>query len=119
MSVSTDKMLANELRCAPGGASQGLQLLLATGAFFACYAIYGSVAGMMPLLSERLKLTPAQVGFALAIPVLLGSVGRIPLGILSDHLGGRIVYIFVMAFSIAPALLLGVAQNYWQVLTLA
>jgi NNP family nitrate/nitrite transporter-like MFS transporter len=48
--------------------------------------------------------------------MLLGSVGRIGLGILADRYGGRVVLIGVMIFSVIPALLLGLAQTYWQVL---
>jgi len=41
-----------------------------------------------------------QKSIAIAIPVLLGSLGRIPLGILADRFGGRIVFSLVMLFSI-------------------
>jgi NNP family nitrate/nitrite transporter-like MFS transporter len=99
-----------------GRAREEVQLVLATGGFFVCFAIFGSVAGMMPFTAERLGLTNAQVGFALAVPVLLGAAGRIPLGMLTDRIGGRAVYIGVMAFSIVPALLMGLANRYWQVL---
>jgi nitrate/nitrite transporter NarK len=58
-------------------AGDALQLTLGTGAFAVCFAIFGSVSAMMPALSERLGLTPIQVSIALAVPVLLGSLGRI------------------------------------------
>ena len=93
-----------------------VQLVLATGAFFVCFAAYGSVGAMMPLAIERMGLSAGQVGFALAVPALLGSAGRLPLGMLSDRLGGRVIYIGVMALSIVPAVLLGCAASYWQIL---
>jgi NNP family nitrate/nitrite transporter-like MFS transporter len=92
------------------------QLTLGTGAFAVCFAIFGSVSAMMPLLRERLELSPIQVSMALAVPVLLGSLGRIPLGILTDHNGGRSVFLGVMAASIVPALLMGWVDAYWQLL---
>jgi NNP family nitrate/nitrite transporter-like MFS transporter len=100
---------------APTGA--GLQLMIATGTFCVCFALFGSLAGMMPTLSERLKLTESEVGLALAIPVLLGSLGRIPLGILSDRLGGRTVLLWVLAVSIVPALLMPYVATFGQLLT--
>jgi NNP family nitrate/nitrite transporter-like MFS transporter len=100
---------------APAG-SPALQLTLATGAFAVCFAIFGSVSAMMPILRHELKLTPIQVSVALALPVLLGSLGRIPLGILTDARGGRVVFIVVMICSIIPAVLVGFVTEYWQLL---
>ena len=71
-------------------------------AFAICFAVFGSVSAMMPILKENLDLNPVQVSIALAIPVLLGSVGRIPLGVLSDRYGGRLVFALVMAVSAGP-----------------
>src|SRR5574341_98515 len=91
-----------------------LQLALATGAFAICFAVFGSVSAMMPILKKKLALDPAQVSVALAIPVLLGSLGRIPLGILTDRFGGRLIFSVVMACSIAPAFLIGFVTAYWH-----
>ncbi|HYV35832.1 MAG TPA: MFS transporter [Gemmataceae bacterium] len=93
-----------------------LQLILGTGAFACCFAIFGSVSAMMPLLRQRLNLDAMEVSIALAIPVLLGSLGRIPLGILTDQAGGRVVFIVVMILSIIPAVLMGWVDSYWQLL---
>ena len=93
-----------------------LQLALATGAFAVCFAVFGSVSAMMPILKKMLHLDPVQVSIAIAIPVLLGSLGRIPLGILTDRFGGRIVFSAVMAVSIIPALLMGWLTSYTQLL---
>ena len=93
-----------------------LQLGLATVAFAICFAVFGSVSAMMPILKENLNLDPVQVSIALAIPVLLGSVGRIPLGILSDRYGGRLVFALVMAVSAVPAGLMGYVANYSELI---
>src|SRR6266511_1810026 len=96
-----------------------VQLFLSVGAFVVCFALFGSVAAMMLAVSERLGLSEMQVGLALAIPVLLGSIGRIPVGMLADRYGGKVVYLTVLGFAIAPAFLFGLADNYWQALTCA
>src|SRR4051812_25439579 len=88
------------------------QLVLAIGTMMVCFGIFGSVAGMMPIVATRLNLTEPQVGLALAAPMLLGSVSRIVLGIFADRFGGRVVLIGVMVFSVIPALLLGLAHTY-------
>ncbi|HEV8484614.1 MAG TPA: MFS transporter [Blastocatellia bacterium] len=91
-----------------------LQLAMATGAFAICFAVFGSVSAMMPIIRKSLGLTPMQVSMAIAIPVLLGSLGRIPLGILTDRYGGRLIFSIVMALSIPPAFLMGWVGSYWQ-----
>ena len=94
------------------------QLTLATGAFAVCFAVFGSVSAMMPILKKQLHLDPVQVSIALAVPVLLGSLGRIPLGILTDRFGGRRVFIAVMACSIVPAVAMGFVSSYAQLLVI-
>ncbi len=94
--------------------SPGLQLALATGAFAVCFAVFGSVSAMMPIIKKQLHLTPLRVSIALAVPILLGSLGRIPLGILTDRFGGRRVFAVVMAFSLVPSLLIGSVNTFSQ-----
>jgi NNP family nitrate/nitrite transporter-like MFS transporter len=93
-----------------------LQLTLGTGAFGFCFAVFGSLSAMMPILSRQMHLSPVQKSVAVALPVLLGSLGRIPLGILTDRFGGRLIFILTMAFSIVPAFLMGGVRNYHQLL---
>src|SRR5512132_2388484 len=97
-----------------GPSGNNLQLALATGAFAICFAVFGSVSAMMPILRKQLALDPLQVSIALAIPVLLGSLGRIPLGVLTDRYGGRLVFSVVMALSIVPAFLMGGVGSFPQ-----
>jgi MFS transporter, NNP family, nitrate/nitrite transporter len=91
-----------------------LQLVLATGAFAVCFAIFGSVSAMMPTLKKLMSLSPLEVSVAIAIPVLLGSLGRIPLGILTDRIGGRLVFLAVMLCSILAAGAMGYVSAKWQ-----
>ena len=101
----------------PEKSSSSLQLALGTGAFALCFAVFGSMSAMMPIISKHMALTPVQKSVAIAIPVLLGSLGRIPLGILADRFGGRIVFSVVMLFSIIPAFLMGGVGDYSHLVT--
>lgn len=96
--------------------SANLQLTLATGAFALCFAVFGTMSAMMPILSKQMHLTSVQKSIAVALPVLLGSVGRIPLGMLTDRFGGRIVFSLVMVLSIIPAFLMGTVSDYRHLL---
>ena len=92
--------------------SAKVQLALGTGAFALCFAVFGSLSAMMPILSRQMHLTSVQKSIAVAVPVLLGSLGRIPLGLLTDRLGGRSVFTAVMLLSIIPAFLMGGVHDY-------
>ena len=94
--------------------SNPLQLFLGTGAFALCFAVFGSVSAMMPVLKNQFHLTPLQASIATAVPVLLGSLGRIPLGFLADRFGGRRVFLWTMLISVIAALLMGEVNSYWQ-----
>jgi len=93
-----------------------MQLSLGTGAFALCFAVFGTMSAMMPLLSRQMHLTSVQKSAAVALPVLLGSLGRIPLGMLTDRFGGRIVFSVVMVMSIIPAFLMGTVTDYFHLL---
>lgn len=96
--------------------SNTLQLILGTGAFALCFAVFGSVSAMMPELKREFHLAPVQASIAMAIPVLLGSLGRIPLGLLADRIGGRKVFTGTMVASVIAAVLMGWVQSYSQLL---
>ena len=96
--------------------SPKLQLTLGTGAFAFCFAVFGSLSAMMPIISRQMHLSPVQKSVAVALPVLLGSLGRIPLGMLTDRFGGRVVFSFVMLASLIPAFLMGTALDYQRLL---
>jgi NNP family nitrate/nitrite transporter-like MFS transporter len=102
-------------RAAPrGGLRAGAvrQLVLGTGAFVVCFAVFGSTSALMPILKRRLHLDPLQVSIALAIPVLLGSLGRIPLGMLADRYGGRRTFLAVLAASAVAVGAMGTVSSF-------
>lgn len=98
----------------PSASGHPFQLLLATGGFAVCFSVFGSVSAMMPILRDRLELDALQVSVAVAIPVLLGSLGRIPLGLLTDRFGPRLVFSVVMLCTAIPAFLMGWVSSYLQ-----
>jgi NNP family nitrate/nitrite transporter-like MFS transporter len=56
-------------------------------------------------ISETLGLSPAQKGLMVAVPILSGSLMRIPLGMLSDRFGGRRVGIGMLLALFVPLVL--------------
>jgi NNP family nitrate/nitrite transporter-like MFS transporter len=93
-------------------------LTMSTLAFTACFAVWVmfSIIGI-PIMTE-LQLSETQFGLLAATPVLTGSLVRLPLGMLTDRFGGRIVFFWLMLISIVPIWLIGEATSYWQFLVL-
>ena len=45
--------------------SNTVQLILGTGAFALCFAVFGSVSAMMPVLKRQFHLAPVQASIAM------------------------------------------------------
>ena len=54
------------------------------------FAAWGLVGGLAPVFTELYGLTASQTALLVAVPVLLGSVARLPMGMLTDRFGGRL-----------------------------
>ncbi|GAB4207929.1 MAG: nitrate transporter NarK [Coleofasciculaceae cyanobacterium] len=91
-------------------------LFLATMAFAIAFANWGLIAGLAPLLKKELGLSVAQASVMIAIPVLLGSLGRIPAGILTDRFGARWVFSLLLGFGIIPTVALAIDRSYASLL---
>jgi MFS transporter, NNP family, nitrate/nitrite transporter len=53
-------------------------------------------------------LSHSQAAFLVAVPVVVGSLGRIPVGALTDRYGGRVMFPLVTVATIVPVLFIGV-----------
>lgn len=96
----------------PSHSPASQNLFLATIAFAVAFANWGIISGLAPLLKKELGLSVTQASVMIAIPVLLGSLGRIPLGLLTDRYGGRIVFSILLALTIVPAVALSLDHSY-------
>ena len=77
-------------------------LVLATLAFTASFYAWSMMGPLGPDLQDLLGLSEIQLAMLIAVPVLLGSLMRIPLGLLTDRYGGRKVFTALMAFTLVP-----------------
>jgi NNP family nitrate/nitrite transporter-like MFS transporter len=91
-------------------------LVLATAAFALCFTAWSLIAPFAKTFKHDLGLDYTEALFLTAIPVVLGSLARVPLGIATDRLGGRLVFSLLLAFSAVPAVLFGYASAYWALL---
>ena len=95
----------------PGGpaGSRELMLGLATLGFAINFWAWALLSPLGPRYREFLGLSAFQQALLVAVPVVVGSVGRIPVGALTDRFGGRVMFPLVSAATIVPVLFLGLA----------
>jgi NNP family nitrate/nitrite transporter-like MFS transporter len=87
---------------------------LSTLAFTACFALWMQNAVLVTHLSEQglFAFDEVETGILLGIPVLTGSLLRLPVGMLSDRFGGKLVYTGVLLLSALGAFALSRARDY-------
>ncbi len=65
------------------------------------------ISPLGPSLKDALGLSSVQQAFMVAVPVVVGSLGRIPVGALTDRFGGRRMFAVVSFLTVLPVLFIG------------
>ena len=94
-------------------------LLLATVSFAVSFAAWGLIGALAPVFAELYHLTASQTALLVAVPVLLGSLARLPMGMLTDRYGGRLVFTGLLLASAAAAWLVPMTTSYASLLASA
>jgi len=98
---------------------QALSVLIAsTLAFTVCFMVWMMFGVIGIPLKKTLGLNATEFGLLTAMPVLTGSLSRVPLGIWTDRYGGRIVMACVMAVTIPAIWLMAYATQFWHFLVI-
>ncbi len=93
-------------------------VVMSTLAFTVCFAIWMMFAVIGVPIKKALALNETMFGVLVATPVLTGSLIRVPLGMLTDRYGGRIVFFALMVSIVVPIWLLSYATEFWHFLVL-
>ncbi len=93
-------------------------LIVSTLAFTVCFMVWMMFGVIGIPLKKTLGLNATEFGLLTAMPVLTGSLIRVPLGIWTDRFGGRIVMAVLLAVTIPAIWLMAYATEYWQFLVI-
>lgn len=96
---------------APDARTSRRMLVLATLGFALTFWAWALLSPLAVTLREELGLTSWQQSLVVATPVIVGSVGRVPAGALTDRFGARLMFPAVAALTIVPVLFLGFFGN--------
>jgi NNP family nitrate/nitrite transporter-like MFS transporter len=86
-------------------------LSLALLAFTITFWAWNIVAPLGTRYSSELDLSATQTSLLVAMPVLVGSLGRVPVGALTDRFGGRMMFTVLTLASAVPVLLVAFAGS--------
>ena len=85
----------------------GLMLALSTVGFAVTFWAWALLSPLGAELRDQLQLTAFEQSLLVAVPVIVGSLGRIPVGALADRWGARRMFPAVALLTVIPVLYLG------------
>jgi NNP family nitrate/nitrite transporter-like MFS transporter len=89
---------------------------MSTLSFTVCFMVWMMFAVIGIPIKETLGLNETQFGILVAMPVLTGSLFRLPIGLLTDKYGGKVVFFSLMVSTIIPIWLISYGTAYWHYL---
>ena len=90
-------------------AGQRMNLALATWVSAINFWAWNMIGPLSTTYAGDLSLSSTQASMLVATPILVGALGRIVVGSLTDRFGGRVMFITICVASIVPVLAVGVA----------
>ncbi len=91
-------------------------VIVSTLAFTVCFMIWMMFAVIGIPIKAELGLNETEFGLLIAMPVLTGSLVRLPLGMLTDKFGGRLVFFVLMISTVIPIYFISLGTQYWHYL---
>jgi NNP family nitrate/nitrite transporter-like MFS transporter len=99
-----------------GNLSQSHRILfLNTLAFTICFACWTLNGVLITFLADKgiFNFTVVEIGWLLGIPILSGSIFRLPIGILTDKYGGKVIFSALLLLCSIPLFLMPFADSFW------
>ncbi len=99
--------------------AQAICVLIAnTVAFTVCFAVWMMYGVLITFLmdGQLYAFSKPEMGWLIGIPVLSGSIFRLPAGMLSDRYGGRPIFAGVMLIAAVSVYLVSFANSFWTFL---
>lgn len=90
----------------------GLQLTLQTSSLVIGFMVWVLISSLMSYIQADISLTPGQASIVTAIPVILGSLARIPIGFYTDQLGARWIFLISFIILLFPVFYISIADSF-------
>lgn len=95
---------------------QNIQLPLQTLSLVLGFMVWVIISSLLPFITEDIALAPNQLAWVSAVPVILGSVLRVPFGYWTNRFGARNMFFFSLLVLIAPVFYISTADSFVDLL---
>jgi NNP family nitrate/nitrite transporter-like MFS transporter len=89
-----------------------IQLPLQTFNLVVGFMVWVILSSLIPFIKEDIHLEANQLAWITAVPVILGSILRIPLGYMTNRFGARKLFFISFLFLLAPVYYISIASTY-------
>ncbi|MCD8511540.1 MAG: MFS transporter [Bacillus sp. (in: Bacteria)] len=96
--------------------SRKIQLPLQTLSLVAGFMVWVLISSLMPFILEDIPLTGTEIAFVTAVPVILGSLLRIPLGYWANRYGARKIFYLCFLALLFPIYYISQATSFTDLL---
>jgi len=93
-----------------------IQLPLQTMNLIVGFMVWVLISSLIPYITEDIAIAPEQVAWITAIPVILGSLLRVPLGYLTNLLGARMIFLISFVLLLFPVYYVSIAESFIDLL---
>ncbi|CAH2714286.1 hypothetical protein BACCIP111895_01447 [Neobacillus rhizosphaerae] len=92
------------------------QLFVQTGSLVAGFMVWVLISSLMPFIKEDINLSSSQIAWATAVPVILGSLLRVPIGFWANRYGARILFTISFIILLLPIAILSYANSIFMLI---
>ena len=93
------------------------QLGLQTLSLIVGFMVWSIISPIMPFISKDVAITGSQLSIVIAIPVILGSILRVPFGYLTNKVGAKWIFFISFIILLFPIFFLSQAQSVGMLMT--
>ncbi|WP_102274979.1 nitrate/nitrite transporter [Cytobacillus massiliigabonensis] len=96
--------------------SKAIQLPLQTISLVAGFMVWVILSALMPFIKEDIQLSANQLALVTAIPVVLGSVLRVPIGYWTNRFGARKLFSISFILLVFPIYYISISNSFTDLL---
>src|SRR5690625_3645471 len=89
-----------------------IQLPLQTSNLVVGFMVWVLISSLLPYIREDIAIAPENIAIVTAIPVVLGSILRIPLGYYANVIGARNIFLISFIALLFPVYYLSTATSF-------
>ncbi len=92
------------------------QLYIQTGSLVAGFMVWVLISSLMPYIKTDIQLTSTQIAWATAVPVILGSLLRVPIGYWTNRFGARLLFTISLIVLTIPIVIISMANSLFMLI---